>query len=70
VVRQVHPPPLGDSETVLYEQVRRVLSEPRQVLWVFRSTVPLARVAADAGYADQSHFCRRFRRAYGIAPSA
>ena len=26
---------LADSETVLYERVRRVLSEPRQVLWVF-----------------------------------
>lgn len=26
---------LADSETVLYDRVRRVLSEPRQVLWVF-----------------------------------
>lgn len=26
---------LADSETVLYERIRRVLSEPRQVLWVF-----------------------------------
>jgi DinB family protein len=25
---------LADSETVFYERVRRVLSEPRQVLWV------------------------------------
>lgn len=26
---------LADSETVLYERIRRILSEPRQVLWVF-----------------------------------
>jgi len=42
---------LADSETVLYDRVRRVISEPRQVLWVFDenafakgldySTVPL-----------------------------
>ena len=25
---------LADSETVLYDRIRRVLSEPRQVLWV------------------------------------
>ena len=26
---------LSDSETVLYDRIRRVLSEPRQVLWAF-----------------------------------
>src|SRR5687767_5178060 len=26
---------LSDSETVLYDRIARVLSEPRQVLWVF-----------------------------------
>jgi len=26
---------LSDSETVLFDRIRRVLSEPRQVLWVF-----------------------------------
>ena len=26
---------LADSETVLFDRVRRILSEPRQVLWVF-----------------------------------
>jgi hypothetical protein len=26
---------LADSETVLYERIRRVISEPRQVLWVY-----------------------------------
>lgn len=26
---------LSDAETVLYDRIRRILSEPRQVLWVF-----------------------------------
>jgi hypothetical protein len=26
---------LADSETVLYDRIRRVISEPRQVIWVF-----------------------------------
>jgi len=26
---------LADSETVLYDRIRRILSEPRQVLWAF-----------------------------------
>jgi hypothetical protein len=26
---------LADAETVLYDRIRRILSEPRQVLWVF-----------------------------------
>ena len=31
---------------------------------------PLAAIALAAGFADQSHFCRVFRRRMGIAPSA
>lgn len=31
---------------------------------------PLATIAADAGFTDQSHFTRLFRRAYGIAPAS
>jgi AraC-like DNA-binding protein len=30
--------------------------------------VPLARAAADAGFADQSHMTRQFKRTYGLTP--
>lgn len=30
---------------------------------------PLARVAADAGFADQSHLTRQFKRTYGLTPA-
>jgi AraC-like DNA-binding protein len=30
---------------------------------------PLARAAADAGFADQSHLTRHFKRAYGLTPA-
>jgi uncharacterized damage-inducible protein DinB len=29
---------LADAETVLYDRIRRVISEPRQVLWAFDQT--------------------------------
>jgi AraC family transcriptional regulator len=30
---------------------------------------PLTAVACDAGFADHSHFCRQFRREFGVTPS-
>lgn len=30
---------------------------------------PLAEVAADTGFADQSHLTRQFKRAYGVTPA-
>jgi AraC family transcriptional regulator len=33
-----------------------------------RSSAPLAEIALDAGFADQSHFTRVFRTAYGVTP--
>jgi AraC-like DNA-binding protein len=35
-----------------------------------RSGVPAVRVAADLGFADQSHFHRRFNGAFGMTPDA
>lgn len=37
---------------------------------LIRSGSPLAAVAFDAGYADQSHMTRDFRRRYGLTPAA
>lgn len=34
------------------------------------SRAPLAQIALDAGFADQSHFTRTFRKATGMTPSA
>ena len=31
---------------------------------------PIARIALDAGFADQSHFTRSFRRHHGVTPGA
>ena len=33
-----------------------------------RSDAPLARIACEAGFADQSHFTRAFGRRFGVAP--
>jgi AraC family transcriptional regulator len=35
---------------------------------VAQTRVPLARIARDAGFADQSHFTRAFSRRFGLAP--
>lgn len=40
---------LADSETVLYDRIARILSEPRQVLWVYDQDA----WAAGLGYAER-----------------
>ena len=42
----------------------------RRALQLLRTPDPLADVAADAGYADQSHLTRELRRATGCTPKA
>jgi AraC-like DNA-binding protein len=46
-------------------RVLRRLDLARAAIGAGRS---LARAAADAGFADQSHFTRQFKRAYGMTP--
>jgi AraC family transcriptional regulator len=36
---------------------------------LLRSEAGVATVAHEAGFADHSHFCRQFRREFGVAPS-
>ena len=62
---------LADAETVLYDRIRRVISEPRQVLWVFDenafargldySTVPLelSRAIYESVRAGNIYYTRR-----------
>jgi AraC-like DNA-binding protein len=45
--------------------VMRRLDRARRLML---ARVPLAAVAADCGFADQSHMTRQFKRAYGVSP--
>ncbi|CEJ11946.1 Transcriptional activator NphR [bacterium YEK0313] len=49
-----------------YRIIRR-LNEARRRL---RGSEPLAAVAAELGFADQSHFGRQFVRVFGVSPAA
>jgi AraC family transcriptional regulator len=33
------------------------------------TTAPIAAIAAEAGFCDQSHFCRQFKRQIGMSPA-
>ncbi len=58
--RQVH----GVTPAVYWRHVQ--LSEAKGLI---RAGASLAEAASSAGYADQSHFTRSFRAAFGITPS-
>lgn len=45
-----------------------ILRVRRAAYWLSRSALPLAEVAARAGYADQSHLSRAVRRYLGVTP--
>ena len=55
---------IGTSPMAYVERAR--LERARQL--VERGDLPLAEIAAAVGYTDQSHFTRRFRRAFGCTP--
>jgi AraC family transcriptional regulator len=44
------------------------LHHAQQLLTVVGEENSLADVAMESGFADQAHFCRHFRRAYGVSP--
>jgi AraC-like DNA-binding protein len=46
----------------------RTMRQLDLVRGLLQAGVPLAGAAADAGFADQSHMTRQFKRAYGITP--
>jgi AraC family transcriptional regulator len=50
--------------------VRCRLRYGKKLLATPEENLSLVDVAAEAGFADQAHFCRHFRRAYGVSPLA
>ena len=50
--------------------VRCRLRHGKNLLAKPEENLSLVDVAAEAGFADQAHFCRHFRRAYGVSPLA
>jgi AraC-like DNA-binding protein len=48
----------------------RTLRQLDQVRRALRGGASPAMAAAEAGFADQSHMTRRFKRAYGLTPAA
>jgi len=50
------------------EYLRRVRLEQATTM-LARTDLPLSRIAAQAGFADQSHFANLFRRRTGVTPS-
>jgi AraC family transcriptional regulator len=50
--------------------VRCRLRHAKKLLLKPEESLSLVDVAAEAGFADQAHFSRHFRRAYGVSPLA
>jgi AraC-like DNA-binding protein len=46
------------------------LDHARKLLVTLEASLSLVDVAGEAGFADQAHFSRHFRRAYGVSPLA
>ena len=57
---------LGTTPVEYFQRLRL----RRGTLALARGSATVARVAAEAGFSDHSHFCRLFKREYGLAPSA
>lgn len=58
-----------DSVGVPPKQYAEILRFRRALTLVTRTTTPLAHIAADVGYADQSHLTRQFARLAGLSPA-
>jgi AraC family transcriptional regulator len=50
--------------------VRCRLHHAKKLLLTPKESLSIVDVAAEAGFADQAHFSRHFRRAYGMSPLA
>jgi AraC family transcriptional regulator len=52
------------------DYLRRCRIERALTMLTDRPEVPLVEVALGCGFADQSHFCHRFRESFGLSPGA
>jgi AraC family transcriptional regulator len=67
----VHPVTLARSFKRSYGRTVQEYGRAVRLDWAARqlaSDVPIARVACEAGFADQSHFTRAFRKHTGVTP--
>lgn len=70
-VRTLHYAFAAGGTTFIEELVRMRLHQARQLLADPRlRQVPVIEIAARCGFTDPTHFARRFRRRFGIAPLA
>ena len=69
---RVHPGHLARSFRVWNRctpgQYLRHLRLSRAAVQLANSRFPLVQIALDAGFADQAHFCRDFKRYFGVTP--
>ncbi|HEU5443318.1 MAG TPA: helix-turn-helix transcriptional regulator, partial [Steroidobacteraceae bacterium] len=70
-VRSLHYAFAGAGTTFIRELMQARLARAREMLSDPRLTdVPVIELAARCGFADPSHFARRFRRRFGLSPVA
>ena len=48
--------------------IARRVERAKQILQAAAEELPLAEVALEAGFSDQSQFCRHFKRLVGVTP--
>jgi AraC family transcriptional regulator len=68
----LHPAHLARSFRACYGETMGGYARRLRIEWaaarLVATDVPLARLAAEAGFADQSHFTRAFKRRFGVPP--